>query len=156
MWFPCIQNKNIYISVSQSGKIVLCCSEKQPNLVELIRSCIITIICHLFSAWRFIMWKSHVSWFTTHLLNNKGQRSSTGSRKGKYDFFSEFEKKREQEIQGFCRDYYLTEREKSPTFFLLGRAKKLPWIPRVFSISSACRPVMSLWNHLHQHTYIHC
>lgn len=50
--------------------------------------------------------------------------------------------------------YYLTDREKSPTFFLLGRAKKLPWTPRVFSISSASRPVMSLWNHLQIYTGI--
>lgn len=50
--------------------------------------------------------------------------------------------------------YYLTDREKSPTFFLLGRAKKLPWTPRVFSISSASRPVISLWNHLQIYTGI--
>lgn len=50
--------------------------------------------------------------------------------------------------------YYLTDREKSPTFFLLGRAKKLPWTPRVFSISSAWRPVISLWNHLQIYTGI--
>ena len=43
---------------------------------------------------------------------------------------------------------YLTEREKSPTFFLLGRARKLPWMPRDLSSASASRPVTPLWNHL--------
>lgn len=43
---------------------------------------------------------------------------------------------------------YLTEREKSPLFFRLGRARKLPWTPRALSKASASRPLRSRWNHL--------
>lgn len=55
---------------------------------------------------------------------------------------------------------YLTEREKSPWFFLLGRARKLPWMPRLFKTDSASKPEISLWNHLDtqretHYTHIH-
>lgn len=43
---------------------------------------------------------------------------------------------------------YLTERVKSPGLLLLGRAKKLPWTPRVNRSCSASIPVMLGWNHL--------
>lgn len=38
---------------------------------------------------------------------------------------------------------YLTEREKSPWFLRLGRAKKLPWTPRPLSNVSASSPLRS-------------
>lgn len=41
------------------------------------------------------------------------------------------------------RATYLTEREKSPWFLRLGRAKKLPWTPRPLSRVSASNPLRS-------------
>lgn len=38
---------------------------------------------------------------------------------------------------------YLTEREKSPWFLRLGRARKLPWTPRPLSRVSASSPLRS-------------
>lgn len=46
---------------------------------------------------------------------------------------------------------YLTERVKSPGLLLLGRARKLPWTPRVNRSCSASNPVMLGWNHLQSH-----
>lgn len=46
---------------------------------------------------------------------------------------------------------YLTERVKSPGLLLLGRARKLPWTPRVNRSCSASIPVMLGWNHLKSH-----
>lgn len=46
---------------------------------------------------------------------------------------------------------YLTERVKSPGLLLLGRARKLPWTPRVNRSCSASIPVMLGWNHLQSH-----
>lgn len=43
---------------------------------------------------------------------------------------------------------YRTERVKSPGLLLLGRARKLPWTPRVNRSCSASIPVMLGWNHL--------
>lgn len=43
---------------------------------------------------------------------------------------------------------YLTDRVKSPGLLLLGRARKLPWTPRVNRSCSASIPVMLGWNHL--------
>lgn len=43
-----------------------------------------------------------------------------------------------------------TERVKSPGLLLLGRARKLPWTPRVNRSCSASIPVMLGWNHLKQ------
>lgn len=42
----------------------------------------------------------------------------------------------------------LTERVKSPGLLLLGRARKLPWTPRVNKSCSASIPVTLGWNHL--------
>ena len=41
------------------------------------------------------------------------------------------------------RATYLTEREKSPWFLRLGRARKLPWTPRPLSKVSASSPLRS-------------
>lgn len=56
-----------------------------------------------------------------------------------------------------CGRFYRTERVKSPGLLLLGRARKLPWTPRVNRSCSASIPVMLGWNHLkknkHTQTY---
>lgn len=51
-------------------------------------------------------------------------------------------------LSGEHRCVYLTERVKSPGLLLLGRARKLPWTPRVNRSCSASIPVMLGWNHL--------
>lgn len=51
-----------------------------------------------------------------------------------------------------CVKTNLTERVKSPGLLLLGRARKLPWTPRVNKSCSASIPVTLGWNHLKRKT----
>lgn len=59
------------------------------------------------------------------------------------------EKKKKTDVgEARIEHKYLTERVKSPGLLLLGRARKLPWTPRVNRSCCASIPVMLGWNHL--------